>query len=87
MSRMADKVPDAFVVPRLAPHWRRATRVRSIYGRVSGRYWTMIDGERNLREISSDTWRKRVRSCETVYGMTCTGLLVAGAPLEAMANG
>jgi hypothetical protein len=47
----------------------------------------MIDGERNLREIASILGVSEFEVARTVYGMTCTGLIVAAAPAEAMANG
>ena len=85
-SRMADRVPDAFVIPRLAPLGEEPHA--SIDLRPGE--WevlTMIDGERNLREIASILGVSEFEVARTVYGMTCTGLLVATAPLEALANG
>lgn len=85
-SRMADRVPDAFVIPRLAPPGDEP------YAPIDLRpgEWevlTMIDGERNLREIASILGVSEFEVARTVYGMTCTGLIVAAAPAEAMANG
>ncbi len=85
-SRMADKVPDAFVIPRLAspgeePH--ASIDLRPGEWEVL----TMIDGERNLREIASSLGISEFEVARTVYGMTCTGLIIAGSPSEAMANG
>jgi hypothetical protein len=85
-SRMADRVPDAFVIPRFAPLGEEP------YASIDLRpgEWevlTMIDGARDLREIASVLGVSEFDVARTVYGMTCTGLLIAGRPSEALANG
>jgi hypothetical protein len=85
-SRMADRVPDAFVVPRLAT---AGAGSESPIDLRPGEWevLTMIDGERNLRDIASSLGVSEFEVARTVYGMTCTGLVVAAAPAEAAANG
>jgi hypothetical protein len=85
-SRMRDKIPDAFVVPRLAPLGNEP------YASIDLRpgEWevlTMIDGERDLRDIASILGSSEFEVARAVYGMACTGLLVAASRAGAMANG
>lgn len=85
-SRMADRVPDALVVARLTPLGdgpETAIDLRPDEWEVL----TMIDGERSLRDIASSLGVSEFGVAKTVYGMMSTGLVVAGARPEAMANG
>ena len=85
-SRMADRVPDAMLVARLAPLGdgpESAIDLRPNEWEVL----TMIDGERSLRDIASSLGVSEFDVARTVYGMMSTGLLEAGEPAEAMANG
>ena len=85
-SRMADRVPDALVVARLAPLGdgpETAIDLRPDEWEIL----TMIDGERSLRDIASSLGVSEFGVAKTVYGMMSTDLVVAGAPPEAMANG
>jgi hypothetical protein len=85
-SRMADRVPDAFVIPTLAP---AGDAPESSIDLRPGEWevLTMIDGERSLREIASLLSVSEFDVAKTVYGMMSTGLIVAGTELEAAANG
>jgi hypothetical protein len=85
-SRMADRLPDALIVPRLAPLGEGpepAIDLRPGEWEVL----TMIDGDRSVREIASSLGVSEFDVAKTVYGMICTGLVVAPAPVEATANG
>jgi Domain of unknown function (DUF4388) len=85
-SRMADRLPDALVIPRLAP--LRDGPESSIDLRPGE--WevlTMIDGVRSLREIASYLGVSEFEVARTVYGMISTGLIVADPRLGVMANG
>jgi len=85
-SRMADRLPDALVIPRLAP--LRDGPESSIDLRPGE--WevlTMIDGARSLREIASFLGVSEFEVARTVYGMISTGLIVADPRLGVMAYG
>ena len=84
-SRMADRLPDALVVPRLAPLGdgpEPAIDLRPGEWEVL----TMIDGDRSVREIASSLGVSEFDVAKTVYGMISTGL-VAAARVGVMANG
>lgn len=85
-SRMADRVPDAFVIPRLAQGGEGS---ESPIDLRPGEWevLTMVDGERNLRDIASSLGVSEFEVAKTVYGMTCTGLVVTLAPVMATTNG
>jgi hypothetical protein len=85
-SRMADRVPDAFVVPRIAPLGEGPEP--SIDLRPGE--WevlTMIDGKQSLRDIASSLGVSEFDVAKTVYGMMSTGLIAAESRAEAMADG
>jgi hypothetical protein len=85
-SRMADRLPDALVVPCLAPLGdgpEPAIDLRPGEWEVL----TLIDGERSVREIASSLNVSEFDVAKTVYGMMSTGLVAAPARTEAMANG
>jgi len=84
-SRMADRLPDALVVPQLAPLGdgpEPAIDLRPGEWEVL----TMIDGDRSVREIASSLGVSEFDVAKTVYGMISTGL-VAAARVGVMANG
>ena len=84
-SRMADRLPNALVVPRLAPLGdgpEPAIDLRPGEWEVL----TMIDGDRSVREIASSLGVSEFDVAKTVYGMISTGL-VGAARVGAMANG
>jgi len=84
-SRMADRLPDVLVVPRLAPLGdgpEPAIDLRPGEWEVL----TMIDGDRSVREIASSLGVSEFDVAKTVYGMISTGL-VAAARVGVMANG
>jgi len=84
-SRMADRLPNALVVPRLAPLGdgpEPAIDLRPGEWEVL----TMIDGDRSVREIASSLGVSEFDVAKTVYGMISTGL-VAAARVGVMANG
>lgn len=85
-SRMADRVPDALLVPRLAA---TGDGPESSIDLRPGEWevLTMIDGERNLRDIAASLGVSEFDVARTVYGMACTGLIVANSPAEAATNG
>lgn len=85
-SRMADCVPDALVVPGLAPVGDEAETMIDLRPRE----WAvlaMINGERSLREIASSLGVSEFEVARTVYGMMSTGLVSAEARQEAILNG
>lgn len=85
-SRMADRVPDALLVARLAPLGdspESGIDLRPNEWEVL----TMIDGERSLRDIASSLGVSEFDVARTVYGMMSTGLLEAAGRAEVMANG
>jgi hypothetical protein len=85
-SRMADRLPDALVVPcltQLGDGPEPAIDLRPGEWEVL----TLIDGERSVREIASSLNVSEFDVAKTVYGMMSTGLVAAPARIEAMANG
>jgi Domain of unknown function (DUF4388) len=84
-SRMADRLPDALVVPTLAP---LSDGMESPIDLRPGEWevLTMIDGEQSVRDIASLLGVSEFDVAKTVYGMMCTGLIVAERE-EAVANG
>ncbi len=85
-SRMADRLPDALVVPRLAPLEdgpEPAIDLRPGEWEVL----TMIDGERSVREIASSLGVSEFDVARTIYGMMSTGLIVVARSVEALVHG
>ncbi len=85
-SRMADRVPDALVIAKIAPLGdapESAIDLRPNEWEVL----TMIDGERSVREIASSLGVSEFGVARTVYGMMSTGLLESAGRAEVMANG
>jgi hypothetical protein len=85
-SRMADKVPNALVVPclaRLDGGPEPAIDLRPAEWEVL----TLVDGERNVREIASSLGISEFDVAKTVYGMMSTGLVAVPAHEEALFNG
>jgi len=85
-SRMADRLPDALVVPRLAPLGEGSEPAIDLRP-GEWEVLTMIDGDRSVREIASSLGVSEFDVAKTVYGMISTGLIVAHARAEAMVNG
>ena len=85
-SRMADRLPDALVVPRLAAlddGPEPAIDLRPGEWEVL----TMIDGERSVREIASSLGVSEFDVARTIYGMMSTGLIVVARSAEALVHG
>ncbi len=85
-SRMADRLPDALVVPRLAPLGagpEPAIDLRPGEWEVL----TMIDGDRSVREIAASLGVSEFDVAKTVYGMMSTGLIDVLARGEAVVDG
>jgi hypothetical protein len=85
-SRMADRLPNAFVVPELAPLGdgpESSIDLRPNEWEVL----TMIDGEKNLREIASSLSVGEFEVAKIVYGMMSTGLITAGTREVAQVSG
>jgi hypothetical protein len=85
-SRMADRLPDALVVPLLAPLGdgpESAIDLRPNEWEVL----TLIDGERSVREIAASLGVSEFDVAKTVYGMMSTGLIAAPARAGATVNG
>ena len=85
-SRMADKVPNAEVVPCLAPlddGPEPAIDLRPAEWEVL----TLVDGGRNVREIASSLGISEFDVAKTVYGMMSTGLVAVPAHEGALFNG
>jgi len=85
-SRMADRLPDALVVPRLAELEdgpEPAIDLRPGEWEVL----TMIDGERSVREIASSLGVSEFDVARTIYGMMSTGLIVVARRAEALVHG
>jgi hypothetical protein len=85
-SRMADRLPDALVVPRLAAlddGLEPAIDLRPGEWEVL----TMIDGERSVREIASSLGVSEFDVARTIYGMMSTGLIVVARHAEALVHG
>ena len=83
---MADRVPDALVIAKIAPLGdapESAIDLRPNEWEVL----TMIDGERSVREIASSLGVSEFGVARTVYGMMSTGLLESAGRAEVMANG
>jgi hypothetical protein len=85
-SRMADRLPDALVVPRLAP-LGEGTEPAIDLRPGEWEVLTMIDGDRSVREIASSLGVSEFGVAKTVYGMISTGLLITPARAKAMAHG
>ncbi len=85
-SRMADRLPDALVVARLAAledEPEPAIDLRPGEWEVL----TMVDGERSVREIASSLGVSEFDVARTIYGMMSTGLIVVARHAEAIVNG
>jgi hypothetical protein len=73
-SRMADKIPDARVTPRLAP----LDDGPESFIDLLPREWevlSVIDGERNLNEIGKRLVLPEFEVAKIIYGMLSTGLI------------
>jgi hypothetical protein len=73
-SRMADRIPDARVIPRLAP----LDDGPESFIDLLPREWeilSVIDGERNLHEIAKRLVLAEFEVAKTIYGMLSTGLI------------
>ncbi len=73
-SRMADKIPDARVTPRLAP----LDDGPESFIDLLPREWevlSVIDGERNLHEIGKRLVLPEFEVAKIIYGMLSTGLI------------
>ena len=73
-SRMADKIPDARVTPRLAP----LDEGPESFIDLLPREWevlSVIDGERNLHEIAKRLVIAEFEVAKIIYGMLSTGLI------------
>jgi hypothetical protein len=73
-SRMADKIPDARVLPRLAP----LNDGPESFIDLLPREWevlSIIDGERNLNEIAKRLLLPEFEVAKIIYGMLSTGLI------------
>ena len=73
-SRMADKIPDARVTPRLAP----LDDGPESFIDLLPREWevlSVIDGERNLHEIAKRLVLPEFEVAKIIYGMLSTGLI------------
>jgi hypothetical protein len=85
-SRMADRLPDALVVPKLAAlddGPEPAIDLRPGEWEVL----TMIDGERSVREMASSLGVSEFDVARTIYGMMSTGLIVVARSAEVFVNG
>ena len=85
-SRMADRLPDALVVPKLAAvddGPEPAIDLRPGEWEVL----TMIDGERRVREIASSLGVSEFDVARTIYGMMSTGLIVVARSAEVLVDG
>jgi len=79
-SRMADKIPDARVIPLLAP----LDDGPESFIDLLPREWevlSIIDGERNLHEIAKRLVLAEFEVAKIIYGMLSTGLIEI-APYE-----
>jgi hypothetical protein len=85
-SRMADKVPNALVVPCLAPLENGAEPAIDLRP-GEWEVLTLVDGERSVREIASSLAVSEFDVAKTVYGMLSTGLVAVPVPMEEMVNG
>jgi hypothetical protein len=84
-SRMADRIPDARVVPRLAP----LDDGPESFIDLLPREWevlTVIDGERNLHDIARALVLPEFEVAKIIYGMLSTGLIDIGTPYGRTAN-
>lgn len=85
-SRMADRLPDALVVPSLAAlndGPEPAIDLRPGEWEVL----TMIDGERSVREIASSLGVSEFDVARTIYGMMSTGLIVVARGAGTLVHG
>jgi len=84
-SRMMDRVPDAEVVPRLAPLGNGPQSFIDLLPReweVLG----LVDGTANLHRIAGELAVSDFEIAKVVYGMLTTGLVELGARAGAIAN-
>jgi hypothetical protein len=84
-SRMADKIPDARVLPRLAP----LDEGPESFIDLLPREWevlSVIDGERNLHEIAKRLVLPEFEVAKIIYGMLSTGLIEIAPSDQAAAN-
>jgi hypothetical protein len=78
-SRIADKVPNLTVVPSLAPVSQdHETKLDLLPGEWE--VLTMIDGQRDLREISAALGRGEFEVAKVAYGLVTTGVVEIHRP-------
>jgi hypothetical protein len=85
-SRMADRIPDAAVVPRLAP----LDEGPESFIDLLPREWevlTVIDGERKLHDIGRALVLPDFEVAKIIYGMLSTGLIEVGPSFAGGRNG
>jgi hypothetical protein len=73
-SRMADKIPDARVIPLLAPLGEGPESFIDLLPR-EWEVLSIIDGERNLHEIAKRLVLPEFEIAKIIYGMLSTGLI------------
>jgi hypothetical protein len=73
-SRMADKIPDARVTPRLAPLGDGPESFIDLLPR-EWEVLSVIDGERNLHEIAKRLVLPEFEVAKIIYGMLSTSLI------------
>jgi hypothetical protein len=81
-SRIADKVPNLTVVPMLAP----VSQDHETQLDLLPHEWevlTMIDGQRDLREISAALGRGEFEVAKVAYGLVTTGVVEIHRPVRA----
>jgi hypothetical protein len=81
-SRIADKVPNAFVVPAIAPLSDGAEPPIDLRPN-EWELLALVDGERTIREIAAVLAMSEFDVAKAIYGMISTGLVEAGT-LEAV---
>jgi hypothetical protein len=80
-SRIADKVPNLTVVPSLAPVSQdHETQLDLLPGEWE--VLTMIDGQRDLREISAALGRGEFEVAKVAYGLVTTGVVEIHRPIR-----
>ena len=85
-SRMADRIPDAAVVPRLAP----LDDGPESFIDLLPREWevlTVVDGERNLHDIARALVLPDFEVAKIIYGMLSTGLIDVGPNFSGSSDG
>jgi hypothetical protein len=73
-SRMADRIPNAYVIPRLAEPREGVDSYIDLHP-SEWEVLSLIDGEHSLREIAAELAATEFEVAKTVYGMLSTDLL------------